>query len=808
MPAAPLPPDEASRLARLRALAVLDTAREPLFDKLAEAAAEVCGTPIALVSLVDEQRQWFKAGVGLPGVEETPRDAAFCAHAILGTEVMQVPDALADPRFVDNPLVLGESHIRSYAGAPIVMPDGERIGTLCVIDRHVHALAPAQARQLALLADVAAQALLQRERIAEQTRAARAESEAALLKGLSWFRELASSAPVGLYHANAQGRLTWSNAQYQEITGLAHEQLAGDGWMRAVHAGDREAVAQARRVCAEGGRPFDMRLRMVRPDGALRHVASRKQALRGPDGALSGFVGIVLDQTEQVLALERLRQSRSFLDRSGRLAGVGAWQYDLRDGTLTWSDQTCRIHELPEGHLPTIEEGASYYPPEAREVVLDAVQRCIDDGTPFDLELPFITARGRHIWVRAQGEVEREDGQAVRVMGAFQDITVRRAAQMAVAERSARLARFYETTPAMLHVLDMSWRFVSVSDLWLKNFGRTRGEVIGRESADFLDAGAREHMTTVTRQRLLAEGRVDKVPVEVVRSDGTVASVLVSTILERDAQGLPAFALSVLEDVTETLARTAELGRERELRARLERQTGDLNALLGERSAMLDVLAHEVRQPLHNAQAALQSARGALAARGEGAAADPLARARRTLGTVLAGIDNTLAAASLLAGAQAIAQPEGDIAALLAVVVADMPESERDRIDVEHDARLRTGAMDSGLMRLALRNLLANALRAAPAGTRVRLAVRDREDPPALLFSVSDAGPGIPEALRPRLFERGARGAAMPGRSSHGLGLYIVRRVMELHGGHAEVESTGEHGTTMRLVLPQGAEES
>jgi len=288
VPAAPLPPYEARRLARLRALAVLDTACEPLFDKLAEAAAEVCGTPIALVSLVDEQRQWFKAGVGLPGVEETPRDAAFCAHAILGAEVMQVPDALADPRFVDNPLVLGEPHIRSYAGAPIVMPGGERIGTLCVIDRRVHALDPAQARQLALLADVAAQALLQRERIAEQTRAARAESEAALLKGLSWFRELASSAPVGLYHANAQGRLTWSNAQYQEITGLAHEQLAGDGWMRAVHAGDREAVAQAWRVCAEGGRPFDMRLRIVRPDGALRHVASRKQALHGPDGVLSG----------------------------------------------------------------------------------------------------------------------------------------------------------------------------------------------------------------------------------------------------------------------------------------------------------------------------------------------------------------------------------------------------------------------------------------------------------------------------------------------------------------------------------------
>jgi signal transduction histidine kinase len=116
--------------------------------------------------------------------------------------------------------------------------------------------------------------------------------------------------------------------------------------------------------------------------------------------------------------------------------------------------------------------------------------------------------------------------------------------------------------------------------------------------------------------------------------------------------------------------------------------------------------------------------------------------------------------------------------------------------------------MDPGLLRLALRNLLANALRASPSGQNVKLSVRDHDDPPEVMFSVTDRGPGIPAELLPRLFERGARGPSTPGRASHGLGLYIVRRVMELHGGHAEVESTGEAGTTMRLVLPQGGAES
>jgi PAS domain S-box-containing protein len=808
MPAAPLPPDEERRLARLRALAVLDTAREPLFDELTQLAAELCDMPIALVTLIDEQRQWFKAGVGLPGVQETPRDLAFCAHAILGDEVLEVPDALADPRFSDNPFVLGEPNIRAYAGAPIAMPGGERVGTLCVIDRRPHALSAEQLRRLRMLASSVQQALLLRERLVERERAQRRQAEQALVEGLSRFRDLLAEAPVGIYHADAQGRSIWSNAHHQQITGLSAAQIMGDGWVHAIHPDDREPVWVAWRACAEGGPPFDMRLRIRRPDGALRHVYSRAQAMHGPDGALTGFVGVVLDETEQVLALERLRQSNDFLDRSGRLAGVGAWQLDMLTGVLTWSDQTCRIHEVEVGHVPTIEEGISYYTPKARPTIRAAVERALADGQPWDLELPFVTARGRRIWVRAQGEVEFEGGRAVRLVGAFQDVSVRRAAEQAVAERSAQLARFYETTPAMLHVVDTQARLVSVSNLWLEKLGFERHEAIGREATSFLSPASRERMVSVVRARILAEGGVTDVTLDMVRRDGSLLPVRLNAIVQHDPEGRPQFVLAVLEDLTETMAGTAELRRERVLRERVERQAAELTGLLGERSEMLDVLAHEVRQPLHNAQAALQSASGALAARGEDAGADPMARARRTLGNVLAGIDNTLAAASLLAGARALAQPDGDVAALLAVVVGDMAAADRQRIVVEHDPELRTAAMDPALLRLALRNLLANALRAGPAGSPVVLSVRDQEDPPAVVLSVGDRGPGIPAELLPRLFERGVRGPATPGRASHGLGLYIVRRVMELHGGRAEVESTGEAGTTMRLVLPQGGAET
>lgn len=130
---AQIPPGEEARLAALDELHILDSEPEERFDRIVRIAAEVFDVPIALVSLVDRERQWFKSCFGLD-VKETSRDMAFCAHAILKDEVMIVPDALLDPRFADNPLVTGEPHVRFYAGCPLKLPDGNFVGTLCLID--------------------------------------------------------------------------------------------------------------------------------------------------------------------------------------------------------------------------------------------------------------------------------------------------------------------------------------------------------------------------------------------------------------------------------------------------------------------------------------------------------------------------------------------------------------------------------------------------------------------------------------------------------------------------------------------------
>lgn len=203
MSAAPLPADEALRLDALRSTALLDSAPEPAFDRITRLVARALDVPIALISLVDEERQWFKSRVGVEA-SQTPREQAFCAHAILETEPLVVPDATADARFADNPLVTGAPDIRAYAGMPIRTRNGQAIGTLCAIDNQPRRFTQEELDTLSDLAALAMKQVQMREAV-EHSRREVNRSDAALRANAAQFEAMFDLASVGMAQVAPDG---------------------------------------------------------------------------------------------------------------------------------------------------------------------------------------------------------------------------------------------------------------------------------------------------------------------------------------------------------------------------------------------------------------------------------------------------------------------------------------------------------------------------------------------------------------------------------------------------------------------------
>ena len=611
---------EAKRLAALRKLRILDTEAEAEFDALVKVASTVCEVPIALVSLVDAERQWFKANIGLPDVRETPRDISFCGYTVLKDAVLEVVDATLDARFRENPLVVGAPGIRFYAAAPLTLSDCARVGTICVMDRAPRQLSDQQRRILRDLSVAAAKALEGRIAVRRLQEAANEleSSERQLRLVVNhvpsmlayWNRDLTCRFANRAYE-------TWFGAEPDELVGCHLKDLLGpelfannaphleralrgepvtfersltlpDGSVRhalahyvpAISHGEviglfaqvndvsalkntetalRDEIAErehehqlliaaaadlmeAQRLGRIGswewhiaddqatistemyrilgldpgspaprheeylhfytsesatrllaaimhlrhtGTPYHLELQLS-PQGSQQPlwVEARGEAVREQDGTITRLRGTLQDINERKVAEDALRKTQDFLTRTGAVAGVGGWELDLHGGTFLWSDEVCRIHGVEAGFSPTLLEAMAFYPPHSRASLESALRSALDHGQGFDLELEVMRPDASTRWVRAAGSVELSGQRAVRIAGAFQDVTERRRLTRELAEQHELLRITLQSIGDAVITTDAGGRVTWLNPVAELMTGWPADEAQGRPLAD------------------------------------------------------------------------------------------------------------------------------------------------------------------------------------------------------------------------------------------------------------------------------------------------------------------------------------
>ena len=295
--------DEATRAAVIEAHDLASLRDSPALTRITDFAARLCDAPVAMVSLVEETRQTFIARTGVEA-DGTPREQSFCAHAMLEQQAMVVPDATRDPRFADNPLVCGETHVRFYAGVPLLSADGIPLGALCVIDTEPRAgLSALQRDGLEVLAaDVMERLRDTREGAA--IRAAEHDARRAALDSEARFRTLADTMPQMVWSTLPDGYHDYYNARWYEFTGMPQGSTDGEEWNGVFHPDDQARAWQVWRSSLESGAPYQIEYRLRHFDGTYRWVLGRALPIRDAGGAITRWFGTCTDIHEQKLAME------------------------------------------------------------------------------------------------------------------------------------------------------------------------------------------------------------------------------------------------------------------------------------------------------------------------------------------------------------------------------------------------------------------------------------------------------------------------------------------------------------------------
>ncbi|MEQ8317602.1 MAG: PAS domain S-box protein [Phycisphaerales bacterium] len=428
---------ERERLRELQNCDILDTDYEPAFDNLTKLAASLLGTPIALVSLVDEDRQWFKSHFGL-GARETPRSQAFCDYAIAGEDVLVIPDATKDDRTRCNPLVTGEPSIRAYAGAPLRLPSGKAIGTLCAIDTEPRSFS---AEDLRTLEDLAAQVVhliqLRQQALEYDTVATELRTILDSVPALIYFKDGANNILNLNKAAAAAMRL-----DVDEVVGRHSEEFFPQKDARKFLEDDLEVL--------ETGRPkLGIEETHEGGDGEPLTIRTDKIPLRNRSGTFDRLVAIATDVTALRAAESQLDETNQRLALAMQGSGQAAWEWNPVTGETFLSDSWYEMLGYEKGDFASVFDGWTLlvHPEDVPDARKNLEEHLAGERPLYDTTMRVRRKDGTWQWGHVIGRVvERTSaGEPQRVTGMLIDIDGERQLQDELRQKNVELERFVYT---------------------------------------------------------------------------------------------------------------------------------------------------------------------------------------------------------------------------------------------------------------------------------------------------------------------------------------------------------------------------
>ncbi|MEL4180130.1 response regulator [Roseateles sp. PN1] len=781
MVAALLAKDEPARIKALVGLDVLDTGPEAEFDALVQAAAAVCEVPISLVSLVDVDRQWFKANVGLPGAEQTPRDIAFCAHAILEDDLFEIDNATDDPRFASNPLVTTDPNIRFYCGANLTLSSGEKVGTLCVIDRKPRHLNDHQRTILKLLAKAAAAALERRR------------DALAFYKTEAKFRALSDAAPLGIFSANAAGECIYTNARWQQIHGLTLAQSLGSGYSQTLHPDDRDHMLEELRRTLRARQDFQQVYRVVPAPGVVRNVRAWSKAVLGQDDELLGFVGSVEDITDAVAAEQTLNDERQFLASVIESTGAGIWEWNVQTGALKLNAKWASMlgYTLAELAPTDVTTWQRLCHDEDLLKARNALTAHFEGRSAYyDVELRMRHRAGHWVWVQARGSLKSRlaGGEPEWMFGTHLDISDRKQAQAGLIERDRFMRILVDVLPGLVAYWDASLHCRFSSSGYQEWFGRTHQQMSGISMVELL--GPDLFAKNAPYIQAVLRGEAQQFEGTLTKADGSTGYTWTHYVPDMDGGALRGFFVLVsdISEVKQAQVTLQGLNEELELRTR---QAESASAAKGQ---FLANMSHELRTPMSAVLGMLQLMRRTdLTPR----QFDYVEKSQLAAKSLLSILNDILDFSKIDAGKMTLDPQPFSLSQLLddlAVIVSASIGEKNIEVLFKICAQMPNDLIgDAQRLKQILINLAGNAIKFTSQGEVVIAvdSIAKDEHRVRAKFSVQDSGIGIPADKLQTIFEGFSQAEASTTRrfGGTGLGLAISQRFVDLMGGVLTVQS-------------------